>query len=464
VVFVSLEYALLLTLSALAFWLLPARFGLGVLLVSSVWFYASWSVPHLALLFAAISVGYLAGRQIDAARSGGGTGLSARAALTLATCSLFGLLGIFKYADFVLDLLGALSQRSFSPVELALPLAISFYVFQVVAYLVDVYRGAPAEGSPLHFAVFVAFFPQLVAGPIARGAQLLPQLAQRARFDPEQVLRGLQLIALGALKKTVVADNLAVVVDRVYARPVDAGGLDIAIATVCFGAQIYCDFSGYTDIARGSGLLFGIELPRNFLSPYISRSATEFWRRWHITLSTWLRDYLYIPLGGNRGTRVRTYLNLFTTMLIGGLWHGASVTFLVWGAYHGLLLALERALGIGRTRQDPGRGYLHTALTFVAIQLGWALFRAGDWDTLLGLGRAVFQDPLGIHPELDTLRFLPLALLFYVAHPLAAAFAPSIEGRRLWARPAFAAPVLAGAIALCTVFGQAGNRFIYFDF
>ena len=288
-VFTSLAYALLLATAFLAYWTLPARLAPYVLLAASIAFYAHWSVPYLALVGASIGVGFTSALAVERLRARGAP--NTRAPVVFALLALLGLLAWFKYADFILELLSPLLGAR-AQTGIVLPLAISFYTFQILAYVIDVGRGARAERSLLRFSVFVGFFPQLIAGPIVRARQLLPQLEARARFDADRILNGLQLLAYGVVKKTVFADNLSFYVDRVYADPARFGGVDLVGATLAFGAQIYCDFSGYTDIARGSARLLGIELPENFRSPYTAGSLSDFWRRWHISLSTWLRDYL----------------------------------------------------------------------------------------------------------------------------------------------------------------------------
>jgi alginate O-acetyltransferase complex protein AlgI len=462
VVFTSIDYALLLAAVFLAYWLLPARLGGAVLLVASVVFYAAWSVPYLGLLGACIAVGWACGLAIERGRSGprGGT----RLPVAVAAVVLLGVLAWFKYADFLLDVAGALGQRPYGRLKIVLPLAISFYVFQVLGYVIDVHRGAAPERSLARFALFVGFFPQLIAGPIARGHELLPQLRGRVPFDGDQVVSGLELLAWGVVKKVVLADNLAVLVDHVYGVPAAARGLDVVIATLAFGAQIYCDFSGYTDIARGSGRILGIELPINFRWPYLAASLTDFWHRWHITLSTWLRDYLYIPLGGNRARPMRVHANVLITMALGGLWHGASVTFLLWGVYHGLLLVAERVLGLAHGAHGILRRAAGVAGTFVAVQVGWAIFRAESWATLSTLAGRVVADPLGLAPTLETLAYLPLIAATYALHGVSA-----VVGAEPWARPVLlrapvAAAALVGSIVLAVVFAGSSRTFIYFQF
>jgi len=467
VVFTSLDYLLLLLITFSGYWLLPARVGPWLLLAASGVFYAHWSVPFLGLVAASIVVGWGCALGIEAAR-GRTRGMPPGIWLLLCALLLLGSLAGFKYANLLLDLWVWLGGRPRAPFAIALPLAISFYTFQILGYVVDVGRGQAAERSLLRFGVFVGFFPQLIAGPIVRAHQLLPQLARRAAFDADRVLSGLLLIAYGTVKKTVFADNLGDLVDRVY-RPVGTpGGVDVLIATLAFGAQIYCDFSGYTDIARGSGRLLGIELPINFRSPHVARSIADFWRRWHITLSSWLRDYLYVPLGGNRVSRPRLLANLFLTMLLGGLWHGASATFVLWGAYHGLLLVVER---VGRDLRGSSGARRHAAsqalawlATFVAVQLGWVLFRAGDLATLVHLGRRVVAAPTEQAAHIGSLDWLPLVLLTYLLH----AASGWLRGRPTETAPRLrawlSAPALAASVVLVLVFGGSSEAFIYFRF
>jgi D-alanyl-lipoteichoic acid acyltransferase DltB (MBOAT superfamily) len=462
VVFTSLDYALLLLLTFTAYWGLPNRWSSGVLVAASLLFYAFWSVPFLGLLLGCIALGYAAGRFLEEGR---GRRVRARAGGVAVVGALLGVLGVFKYSGLIGQAWQALGGAALDPAPAVLPLAISFYVFQILGYVIDVWRGRAAERSPLRFTLFVSFFPQLIAGPIARGHQLLPQLRRRGVFDATRTLRGVELIAYGVVKKTVFADNLAVYVDRIYASPQLAGGVDVVVATLAFGAQIYCDFSGYTDIARGSGRILGIELPENFRSPYAATSLRDFWRRWHITLSTWLRDYLFIPLGGSRGAAARTAANLLITMILGGLWHGAGVTFVLWGAYHGLLLVAERALGAG-ARSAPGasRPMLGMILTFVAVQVGWLVFRAEDTQTLVALVGAVSERPLGIWPPFDTLTYWPLVAGSYALHTASAWIRSRWEVSGWGDRIGVAAPALAACILLVVIFGGSSDAFIYFQF
>jgi alginate O-acetyltransferase complex protein AlgI len=266
--------------------------------------------------------------------------------------------------------------------ELVLPIGISFYTFQMLSYLVDVYRGAPAERSLRNFALYISFFTQLVAGPIVRPSVLLPQIKRKAEPDSEQMQMGLFLLAQGLVKKIVFADFLGAHVDAVFATPVEFNSVSTLIAVYAYAFQIYFDFSGYTDIAIGCGKLLGFEIPDNFNLPYLARNMREFWQRWHISLSTWLRDYLYISLGGSRSKRrSRIYINLFITMVLGGLWHGANWTFAIWGLFHGMLIVINRMRRDDnrfKFKEDcsAARRALQMLITFNLVCVGWIFFRS----------------------------------------------------------------------------------------
>ena len=363
------------------------------LLGASYVFYASWNPSLLLLILFSTALDYHAGRGIYRA-----TRMEQRRAwLALSLVGNLGLLAVFKYADFVLESVNRVAAAagaggSIPLLDLVLPVGISFYTFQTLSYTLDIYRGRlKAVDNPLHFALFVAFFPQLVAGPIVRAADFLPQLLREPRYDARQHGVGLFLIAGGLIKKVAIANVLAVnLVDRVFDSPELYSSLEVLAAMHGYALQIYCDFSGYSDVAIGVALLLGFRLPENFRRPYMSANLADFWRRWHISLSSWLRDYLYVPLGGNRGTELGTYRNLFLTMLLGGLWHGASWTFVVWGALHGGALAVlrlwqrleERAVRAVPRRPPSGWWVaLSTLVTFEFVNLCWVFFRAPDFGT-----------------------------------------------------------------------------------
>ncbi|HEX9620156.1 MAG TPA: MBOAT family O-acyltransferase, partial [Polyangiaceae bacterium] len=303
------------------------------------------------------------------------------------------ILGFFKYygffADSFVDLMKA-GGWHVSPWTLSviLPAGVSFYTFQSMSYTIDVYRGETPAKSFLDFALFVAFFPQLVAGPINRGKDLLPQFDQLKRLDTIDVKGALVTFWIGFVKKAVIADNIGMVVDQYFANPAEHTASAAWIAVLFYAVQIYCDFSGYTDMAIASARLFGFELVKNFDFPYFAPNVTAFWRRWHISLSFWLRDYLYVPLGGNRHGRLRTYRNLILTMLLGGLWHGAAWHFVAWGGLHGVALAVERALGVRADTAAAGaRNVLSrvagTLATFYFVCVCWVLFRAESFGQAL---------------------------------------------------------------------------------
>ncbi len=389
-------------------------------------------------------------------------------ALVLAVTFDLALLGTFKYFGFFVDefnsLLDGVGLGSPLPiVQIVLPIGISFFTFQAISYVVDVYRGETRAASLGDVAILQAFFPHLVAGPIVRANELLPQL--RTPRDPRAVLAGpgLFLIAGGLIKKTVVADELArSVVDPVYNDPVAHSGGEILLAFYAFAAQIYCDFSGYTDMAIGLALLLGFQLPQNFDRPYAALSLQDFWRRWHMTLSRWLRDYLYIPLGGNRGGPRKTYRNVMITMLLGGFWHGASFTFLIWGGIHGTALSVERW---GRERHPSFRmpAFVAWFVTFNVVCIAWVFFRAPNLGTAFDiLGGIGFSGPSPL---------VTLPMVFLVVAAVAVQFLPQDGWRRaeawLVARPVAFQGVAIGAliVAADAAVGQQGVApFIYFQF
>jgi alginate O-acetyltransferase complex protein AlgI len=385
----------------------------------------SWSVLCLGIIFVGSTIDYGVGRALGRTRHAG-----ARKALLLVSIVYYlGILSLFKYWNFAADsftslfaLLGVKLHPSH--VRLILPFGISFFTFETMSYTIDVYRGElPPADKYLDYLLFVCFFPHLVAGPIVRPRQMLPQLAAPPASDPDKQSRGLWLIATGLAKKIVIGDYLAQnLVGRAFGNPERYSSLELVIAVYAYAVQIYCDFSGYTDVAIGSALLFGYELPPNFDSPYIARSLQDFWRRWHISLSTWLRDYLYVPLGGSRKGPYKTYRNLLITMVLGGLWHGASYNFLIWGALHGGGLALtrmwQRARGTagGDSNGRDGRSLgavVSILLTFHFVCLAWVFFRAPTlghaWLMLTRMARGT-RDLSNVSSHAGTLIVLGLLL------------------------------------------------------
>ena len=372
-----------------AYLVLPHRLQNRMLLVASYVFYAAWDWRFLSLILLSTVVDYIVGGRMRRA-----VDQRSRWRLLLASLGVnLGLLAVFKYfgffADSFADLMGLFGyQPGWVTMSIVLPVGISFYTFQTLSYTIDIYRKElePTEDF-FDFALFVAFFPQLVAGPIERARNLLPNITAPRRLTWDQAQRGAVLCLLGLFKKIVIADQIAPAVDQVYANPDASGGM-VLVATWLFAIQIYCDFSGYTDIARGVSKILGFRLMLNFRQPYFASNPQEFWRRWHISLSTWLRDYLYISLGGNRQGPARTNVNLMTTMALGGFWHGAAWNFILWGIYQGALLIGHRATQL--ITPFPPRPtalakvirVVKVALFFQLVCYGWLLFRAGSFSQI----------------------------------------------------------------------------------
>jgi len=359
------------------YWLLGRhRWRLVWLTIASAFFYMIWRWEFIFLILASTSVDYLVALRLPGEKSS----RKRKWLVTFSVCINLGILAYFKYAEFALDSTRELTHwlgwsLPIPVVKAFLPLGISFYTFEAISYVVDVYRGTTKPvRNPLDYAAYILFFPHLVAGPIVRPNEFLPQLQRPKRFDWLRMQAGVHLFLIGLFKKSVIADQVGLAIDPVFAAPGDFGTEALWLAMLGYSVQIYCDFSGYTDMALGLANMLGFKLPNNFNAPYLASSPSDFWRRWHISLSRWLRDYLYIPLGGNRYGSVRTMLNLFITMLLGGLWHGANWTFVVWGAYHGALLAIQRL--IPKALTQPMFRPLGMVITFLAVCVGWVLFRA----------------------------------------------------------------------------------------
>ena len=387
--FNSLEFLVFLPIVLVVYYALAHRAQNIWLLLASYGFYGAWDYRFLSLIAISTVVDYFVALAISESNDES----RRKRFLLLSLFTNLGILGFFKYFDFFIgslaELLATIGFQVHMPtLRIVLPVGISFYTFQTLSYTIDVYRRQMEPTRDFgSFALFVAYFPQLVAGPIERARNLLPRIEAPRVVSWPAIGIGVELILIGFLKKVGIADSLAPLVDTRFLYPSKASGADLLVAGYLFAFQIYCDFSGYSDIARGVSKLFGVDLMRNFEQPYLSRSITEFWRRLHISLSTWLRDYLYIPLGGNRHGVRQTYRNLMLTMLLGGLWHGAAWTFVVWGGLHGLYLSLHKLM-ISRTNiRLPA--LLGGLLTFHAVVLSWIFFRSPDfahaWDFLMGI-------------------------------------------------------------------------------
>jgi len=381
--FNSLKYLLFLPIVVILYWASPKRFRVPILLIASYVFYMSWRPVFILLILALTVANYFFGHAIWRSKNRKKLWLTLSVALNLST------LAFFKYAYFFDDLAGQLLKPlgivvGKMPFDIILPLGISFFVFEFIHYVVDVYRGSEPIKSFPAFALFASFFPTQIAGPIKRFQDFIPQFLSPAKFSIEHFDEGISLILLGLFKKVLLADNLSLFVWGGFSHPELFGGLDLWLFTYAFAFQIYYDFSGYTDIARGSAMLFGYKVPINFNLPYVAANIAEFWHRWHISLSTWLRDYLFIPLGGSRCAPWLSARNLLITMTLGGLWHGAAMHYMIWGVFHGVLLIAHREFK--RLREStawlgslvcsaPGR-IACTLLTFHAVCVGWVLFRA----------------------------------------------------------------------------------------
>ena len=375
--FNSFAFAIFLPIVFILYWALPHRFRWVLLLLSSYYFYMSWNAKYVFLILFTTLISYLAALLLE--RENDKEKKKWILAGALIVC--LGVLFFFKYFNFVSEsvtaVLGLFAIR-LDPLtlNLLLPVGISFYTFQTLSYVIDVYKKeVPAEHHFGKYAAFISFFPQLVAGPIERTSNLLPQIKAEHKFDYDQATYGLKIMAWGYFKKIIIADTLSKYVSVVYEHPTWHQGFSLVLATVFFAVQIYCDFSGYSDIAVGTAKLLGIDLMTNFKSPYFSQSIKEFWNRWHISLSTWFRDYVYIPLGGSRVGKIRHRINLIVTFMVSGLWHGANWTFVAWGGVHGIAQVLENAMNPKKYRKSTGVfWWIRTAFVFAFCSFAWIFF------------------------------------------------------------------------------------------
>ncbi len=470
-IFSSVPFLIFFAIVFCAFWSLrSARARILLLLVASQVFYGWWDYRFLALMWFAIVVCHAAGRMIE-------KNIAPKAVTTTAVVLMLGVLAVFKYFDFFSEsLLGLASSvgvtLSTPTLEILLPVGISFFTFQAISYVLDVRKGViPAERDIVHTGLYISFFPQLVAGPIVRASDFLPQLRTEKVFDSTQFLVGMKLFLVGFIYKSVFSDSISPFVDQVFA---DVGQFDAhtkVMATVGFYGQIYFDFAGYSMMGIGVARMLGFELMRNFAYPYISTSITEFWRRWHISLSTWLRDYLYIPLGGNRGGEAKRQRNLMITMLLGGLWHGASWNFVLWGALHGLALSVHKAwAGLTGAIPRPAMvgllwGLAAWGITQLFVLLTWIPFRAQDFgDTVDVLQAFVGVSAGGTRAAIPYLAILlPLFIDTLMIGVSSARL--RLASRLPTLKPQVAAFVLGGIAALALAsMPLAVKSFIYFQF
>jgi D-alanyl-lipoteichoic acid acyltransferase DltB (MBOAT superfamily) len=489
--FNSLAFLAFLPLFAAGYWLTSGRVRLWFMLVASLFFYAWWDWRFVFLLLFSSVVDFALGiflenEQDDRRR---------RRLIALSIAVNLGLLGFFKYFNFFVasaaDLCRSLGHpASEKTLHIVLPVGISFYVFKTMSYTIDVYRRTEkAERDLLRFTTFVVFFPELVAGPIVRASRMLPQLRRDHRFCFEQMVSGLTLVASGYVRKVAIADSIAPLVDIRFAHPEAHNALSLLLGVYLYAFQIYCDFSGYSSIAIGLARMFGFDFGINFDRPYFSRSFSEFWTRWHISLSSWLRDYLYIPLGGNRGGRWATLRNLFITMLLGGLWHGASWTFVAWGALHGIYLVAQRFLAPIWNRVTGALripAFASTAfLMFLIFHLtcfAWIFFRASSfanaWQILTGIVSIHGPQLAGIDNRGRVAKCVLMVAIMLAFEAIAflpkqrkAVFATTegekvtVSAHPLEASPALRLVFIAACIWVVLIFGSfSGNNFIYFQF
>ncbi|MCP4872814.1 MAG: MBOAT family protein [Proteobacteria bacterium] len=493
--FNSLQFLVFFPVVLGLYFSIPPKRRWILLLAASYYFYACWKAEYLVLILASTAVDYTVALRMGREE----TKEDRRKWLWLSLATNLGLLFTFKYFNFANDSVRALLDSMGVPydipaLDVILPVGISFYTFQTLAYTIDVYRGRIEPERHLgKFALYVAFFPQLVAGPIERAFHLLPQFHQEFAFDYDRMASGMRQMTWGMFKKVVVADRLAIYVNGVYNDPTAHSGFPIIAATYFFAFQIYCDFSGYSDIAIGAARIMGFDLMENFHRPYLANSISEFWKRWHISLSTWFRDYVYIPLGGNRVGVERWYANLFIVFLVSGMWHGANWTFLVWGGLHGLYLvfaivsagprtaALDR---IGLTAGTGRRRAFEILVTFHLALVAWVFFRANSvtdavyllqsgftglgahLDALFALdARTLYQDVV-VAVGVGKVEFLGsiVALLFVQAYDMKVEFRPAPA--TLTRRQRFLRFVWYDALILAMLlFGAYGQQqFIYFQF
>ena len=459
-------------------------FAAGFLALASLFFYGWWDSRYVLLLTASVCVNFLLSETIvrTLARP-----RIARTILIAAIAGNLALLGYYKYTDFFIANLNALAGVEWTMRQIVLPLGISFFTFTQIAFLVDTYRDIARERKFIHYLLFITYFPHLIAGPILHHAEMMPQFASSKpyRFVPEQLAVGLSLFILGLAKKTICADGISPVAQTVFGAA-RQGSVDLPHAwygALAYTMQIYFDFSGYSDMALGISIMFGIRLPLNFNSPYKAASITEFWRRWHITLSRFLRDYLYIPLGGSRCSGPRRYANLMTTMVLGGLWHGAAWTYVIWGALHGLFLVVNHGwarLWAGKPAGPVSRtaGVL---VTFMSVVIAWVFFRAADLASATSMlkgmaGLGGFYSPVA--PYVSNLHIVCIPLLLGIcwfvpnAYEMLGRFSPALQYSApakswfSWRPNAWWATGLGalGALSLSQILSGAPSEFIYFQF
>ena len=484
--FNSFEFMIFFPLVVVIFIIIPKRLRCIWLLIASYYFYMSWNPRYAVLIAFSTLATYLSGILLEKAGSQG----SKKAVVAASFLCNLSILAIFKYADFALDTLGALLLRagiSFTDrrLDLLLPVGISFYTFQALGYTMDVYRGTiKAEKNLLNYALFVSFFPQLVAGPIERSGNLLLQIKQIKEikaFDPDRIRNGLTLMSWGLFQKLVIADRASICVNNIYKNYTDYSGIELSIAAILFTFQIYCDFSGYTNIARGAASVMGFQLMDNFRQPYLSTNMVDYWRRWHISLTSWFRDYLYFPLGGSRKGTLRKYINIIIVFSVSGLWHGASMHFVAWGLVNALLQIahyLKESLlhVVMKLPEKDGvlLRILRTCITFMMICMTFIFFSSSSIRMALDILYRIFTRPVtfmfsgfGIDSRDCIVLIMALLILLIVdmIHESGISITGFINKRPLWIKYV----LYTGMIWSLILFGIYGTgydtgQFIYFQF
>ncbi len=476
--FNSLSFAIFLPIVFVLYWALPHKYRWVVLFFASYYFYMSWNVKYVVLILITTFISYLTALLIEKTDSKKKKNFY----LFIAALISLGILFFFKYFNFFQEnvirffRLFAIQLHP-ATLNLLLPVGISFYTFQTLSYVIDVYKGSvPAERHFGKYATFIAFFPQLVAGPIERTQNLLPQIKEEHFFHYEKASYGMKLMAWGFFKKLVIADVLAPYVDAIYNNVHSHQGFSLLLATLFFTLQIYCDFSGYSDIAIGTAKLLDIDLMTNFNSPYFSASIKEFWSRWHISLSTWFRDYVYIPLGGNRKGKLRTHINLVITFLVSGLWHGASWNFIIWGGVHGLAQVVEKAFIPQKNIRKYSLAWAFRVLiVFIFCSFAWIFFRANSFRDAMyiishlfdGISSPLHYIRLGFYNmDIDIYALIPLILTIFVLmlYDFLSTKFNIIE--RISAKPvAIRYAFYFGILTLIILFRASGEAsFVYFQF
>lgn len=495
--FNSLDFLIFFPIVTLIYFVIPHKIRYIWLLVCSYYFYMCWNAAYALLLFVSTFITWLSGLAIGNIVKNGKDDANRQQSKGIVAISFIlnlTILAFFKYAGFAVNSVNQLFQavgiRFVVPkVDVLLPVGISFYIFQALSYTVDVYRGnVKVEKNLLKYMVFVSFFPQLVAGPIERSSRLLEQFYEKHSFDFERVCRGLMIMLWGFFQKLVVADRLAVLVNQVFLYNSYYSGIEIIVAVMFFAVQIYCDFAGYSNIAIGASQVMGFELMENFRQPYLANSVSDFWRRWHISLTSWFRDYLYIPLGGNRKGKLAKYRNIMIVFLTSGLWHGANWTYVVWGGLNGLFQVIadltkkprQKLKAFFKIRQESGSWrILSTVITFILVDFTWIFFRADSMADALQIISRIFSQfnpwvlvdgtlyTLGLSQVDFWIGILSIAVLLTVdiVHERGVKIRSWVLQQNLW----FRWSIYLGAIFFILIFGFYGpnydaSQFIYFQF